>query len=407
MTTTTVKAGYKMTEIGVIPEDWEVSNLGVIGEIKMCRRIFNYQTKPIDAIPFYKIGTFGKEADAYISKSLYDNYRKKFSFPRKGDILISAAGTIGRTVVYDGKPAYFQDSNIVWIDNNENLVFNTYLYYVYQVIKYDTEGGTIQRLYNSIIKNAEFAKPSKPEQQAIATVLSDTDELISSLEALIAKKRNIKEGAMQELLTGKKRLAGFSGKWEVKKLGEIFFLSATSSKTKYISDQGRYLIMDMGSVSADGKIITSKTTNYKNDLLKENDLVMPKDDIGGGNIIGKTAYIPQNNKYVLSDHVYKLSLKNENNSALFFSYLINSYCVNSQIKKKVSGSAQLGLGRRSVEEQEAFVPPTKEEQQAIAQILSDMDTEITALEAKRDKYKLVKQGLMQVLLTGKIRLISK
>ena len=204
ITTQQISAGYKQTEIGMIPEDWEVKKLGDIGNIKMCRRIFNYETKPRGSIPFYKIGTFGKESDAYISQELYNGYRQKFSFPKKGDILISAAGTIGRTIVYDGKPAYFQDSNIVWIENDEMFIFNRYLNYVFKIVKYKTEGGTIQRLYNSILNNTQFICPTKPEQTAIANILSDTYELIENSEKLIAKKKAIKQGAMQELLTGKR-----------------------------------------------------------------------------------------------------------------------------------------------------------------------------------------------------------
>jgi type I restriction enzyme S subunit len=161
-----IKKGFKNTEVGVIPRDWEVKKIGDIGEVKMCRRVFNHETKSHGPIPFYKIGTFGKEPDTYISQELYNTYRQRFSFPKKGDILISAAGTIGRTMIYDGKPSYYQDSNIVWIDNDEKLIPNDFLYHVFQVVEYNTEGGTIQRLYNSILKSTKFLCPppllSKP-----------------------------------------------------------------------------------------------------------------------------------------------------------------------------------------------------------------------------------------------------
>jgi type I restriction enzyme S subunit len=194
---------YKQTEVGKIPLEWRVAKIKEIGDVKMCRRIFNHQTKIIGDIPFYKIGTFGKEPDAFISKELYHDYRLKFSFPRKGDILISAAGTIGRTIVYNGDDSYFQDSNIVWVDNKKQIVSNEYLYYVYQIIKYNTEGGTIQRLYNSILLNAAFPLPPKLEQAAIATALSDMDELIAQTEMLIEKMKAIKKGFMLELLRPK------------------------------------------------------------------------------------------------------------------------------------------------------------------------------------------------------------
>ena len=210
-----IRAGYKKADIGIIPSDWEVKTLGDVGEVKMCRRVFNHETSSEGTIPFYKIGTFGKEADAYISEDLYNSYRQRFSFPKVGNILISAAGTIGRTLIYDGKPAYFQDSNIVWIDNKETLISNNFLYHVFQIVKYNTEGGTIQRLYNSILKSTKFlCPPTKAEQTAIATALNDTDALITQLEKLIAKKRAIKQGAMQELLKPKEG-------WEVKSIGEI------------------------------------------------------------------------------------------------------------------------------------------------------------------------------------------
>ncbi len=199
-----ISTEFQKTEVGLVPTDWSVIALGDLGEVKMCRRVFNQETKSQGAIPFYKIGTFGKEADAYISQDLYDNYRKRFSFPQKGDILISAAGTIGRTLIYNGEPAYYQDSNIVWIDNDEALISNELLYHVLQVIRYNTEGGTIQRLYNNILKSTKFALPStEQEQAAIANALNVVDQLIVELKKLITKKKKIRQGAMQELLRPK------------------------------------------------------------------------------------------------------------------------------------------------------------------------------------------------------------
>lgn len=198
--------GYKKTELGVIPEDWEVRKLGEVGDVKMCRRIFNSETSENGRVPFYKIGTFGKDPDAYITWEKYEDYRRKYPFPRKGDILISAAGTIGRTVIYDGSDAYFQDSNIVWLDNNSKIVTNEFLHHIYQIVKYNTEGGTIQRLYNSILKSASFSCPPLNEQAAIAEALSDMDNEINLLETKQQKLQLYKQGMMQALLTGKIRL---------------------------------------------------------------------------------------------------------------------------------------------------------------------------------------------------------
>jgi len=112
-------------------EGWVEKKLGELGKVSMCKRIFKDQTTSKGKIPFYKIGTFGKTPNAFISENIYKEFKSKYSFPKKGDVLISASGTIGRRVIYDGKPAYFQDSNIVWIDNDEKCVLNDYLYYFY------------------------------------------------------------------------------------------------------------------------------------------------------------------------------------------------------------------------------------------------------------------------------------
>ena len=121
--------------------------LGEIGNVCMCKRILKEETSPDYEIPFYKIGTFGNEADVFISKEQFEEYKQKYSYPKVGDVLISAAGTIGRTVVFDGEPSYFQDSNIVWIDNDETKVLNKYLFYCYKNIQwYTSKGSTILRL---------------------------------------------------------------------------------------------------------------------------------------------------------------------------------------------------------------------------------------------------------------------
>jgi type I restriction enzyme, S subunit len=232
-------------------EDWVPSKLGNIGEVKMCKRIFNNQTSPKGDIPFYKIGTFGKKADSYISKELYQEFRNKYPFPKEGDILISASGTLGRIVVYDGKPAYFQDSNIVWLNHNESKILNEFLYYIYGNITYESEGGTIQRLYNSIILNARFSFPeSKDEQKLIGNFFENIDNLITEHQHKHSKLKSLKHAMLDKMfpkqgqLVPDIRFKGFEGEWENLSLGKIGDpYTGLSGKTKkdFGHGDGRYI----------------------------------------------------------------------------------------------------------------------------------------------------------------------
>lgn len=153
-----------------------------IGQVKMCRRILKSQTNKEGGVPFYKIGTFGKEPDAYISEEIFKEYVSKYSYPKKGDILISCSGTIGRTVVFDGKPSYFQDSNIVWLEHCEDKILNDYLKYCYMMSPWKiAAGGTIARLYNDNILKAEIPLPGIEEQKRIVGVLNNFEKIYNSL----------------------------------------------------------------------------------------------------------------------------------------------------------------------------------------------------------------------------------
>ena len=160
-------------------EAWEQRKFGDVGCVSMCKRIFKTQTTDIGEVPFFKIGTFGRTADSYITKKLFNEYKAKFSYPEKGDILISASGSIGRIVEFSGKDEYFQDSNIVWLKHNKEIS-NEFLKQLYQIVKwYGIEGTTIQRLYNSNILNTEFKMPSIDEQNKISSLLNCIDNLIT------------------------------------------------------------------------------------------------------------------------------------------------------------------------------------------------------------------------------------
>lgn len=182
--------------------------LGKIGPVCMCKRIMKAETSSVGDIPFYKIGTFGKEPDAFITNEKFDEYRKLYPFPKKGDVLISASGTIGRTVIYDGEPAYFQDSNIVWIDNDESKVLNKFLYYCYSLSPWSVStGGTIARLYNDNISRAIIPIPPIEEQERIVSILDRFDALCNDisigLPAEIESRRKQYEYYRDKLLTFK------------------------------------------------------------------------------------------------------------------------------------------------------------------------------------------------------------
>lgn len=177
------------------------ATLGDIGSVRMCKRIMKHQTSPVGDVPFFKIGSFGGQPDAYIPRELFEEYRSKYSFPRVGEILISAAGTIGRTVKYDGEAAYFQDSNIVWLENDETEVTNDYLYYWYKVVNWTTDSGTIKRLYNKNLLAAGISYPNKAGQEEIVAKLNTFESLIQSIEQEINLRRTQYEFYRNELLS--------------------------------------------------------------------------------------------------------------------------------------------------------------------------------------------------------------
>ena len=165
--------------LGSLAFSWEQRKLGEIGSVSMCRRIFKEQTSETGDIPFYKIGTFGADPDAFISRELFEEYKSKYPYPQKGDILISASGSIGRTVEFAGNNEYFQDSNIVWLNHDERLS-NPFLKCFYSVVKWaGIEGSTIKRLYNDNILNTVICMPSVPEQKRIGLFFENLDNLIT------------------------------------------------------------------------------------------------------------------------------------------------------------------------------------------------------------------------------------
>ena len=178
---------------------WEQRKLGEIGSVSMCRRIFKEQTSENGEIPFYKIGTFGGEADAFISRELFEEYKAKYQYPKKGDILISASGSIGRTVVFTGKNEYFQDSNIVWLNHDKHLD-NSFLKCFYSIVKWaGIEGSTIKRLYNDNILNTAITLPSVEEQQKIGAYFENLDNLITLHQRELEKLKKLKKACLEKM----------------------------------------------------------------------------------------------------------------------------------------------------------------------------------------------------------------
>ena len=171
----------------------------------MCKRILVSQTNTEDGVPFYKIGTIGSTPDAYISKELFDDYKVKYNYPRKGEVMITCAGTVGKCVVYDGEDAYFQDSNIVWIDNPTQYISNGFLFHLLSKVDWrKLNSTTIIRIYNDDLRNLKMSYPRKEEQQKISHLLSLLDERIATQNKIIEKLESLIKGIAQNVARNNK-----------------------------------------------------------------------------------------------------------------------------------------------------------------------------------------------------------
>ena len=180
-------------------DPWEQRKLGDFGSVSMCKRIFKEQTSDSGDVPFFKIGTFGAEPDAFISTELFEEYRQLYPFPKTGDILISAAGTIGRTVVYRGEDAYFQDSNIVWLDHDDRLSNGFLLQYLKGKNWSSLEGSTLKRLYNKDLLESSVSVPCKDEQAMIGHFFNQLDNLITLHQRKLNLLKNMKKSLLDKM----------------------------------------------------------------------------------------------------------------------------------------------------------------------------------------------------------------
>ena len=379
-----IPSGYKPSPLGPIPEDWEVKRLGKIGEVLMCKRIMKYQTDSCGDIPFFKIGTFGGKPDAYISRELFDEFKAKYSYPKVGDVLISAAGTIGRSVIFDGTPSYYQDSNIVWIDNDNKQLLNKYLYYYYSTINWITDTGTIPRLYNGALKAIQIPLPPIEQQKQIVSILELWDTAIAKQTALIEKLTLRKRGLMQQLLTGKKRLEGFCGEWKEVRLGEVCPMERGEMLT---SDN--YLQGDIP-VIAGGKE-PAGFHSYAN--RQKNTITISCSGASAG-------FVAFHDVPIFATDCFTISESNAYNIWFIYHVLTN---LQEKIYKLQTGGAQPHVHPKDVYPMKIHIPSIKE-QNAIASVLVNADKEIEIQKQKLAAMQEEKKGLMQVLLTGKKRI---
>ncbi|MUU68218.1 restriction endonuclease subunit S [Helicobacter pylori] len=373
----------------MLPLNWQRVRLGDIGKPCMCKRVMKHQTTRYGEIPFYKIGTFGNTADAFISKELFLEYKTKYSFPKKGDILISASGTIGRAVIYDGKPAYFQDSNIVWIDNDETLVKNDFLFYAYSNVKWNTEHTTILRLYNDNFRNTLIPLPPLNEQSAIANILSTLDRYLCALDALILKKGSVKKTLSFELLNQRKRLKGFNQAWQRVRLGDIL---SYEQPTKYLVATTQYLQKGFTPILTAGKTFILGYTNDIHGIYTNIPVIIFDDFTTDSKMI--------NFPFKVKSSAIKILILRDNNQA-DLKYIYEKLTL---LKYQVTDHKRYWIDEFS--NFEILLPPLNE-QNAIANILSGLDNEITSLKNKKRQFENIKKALNHDLMSAKIRVLEK
>ena len=372
-----VREGYKQTEVGVIPEDWNVKRLGDVLHVRHGKSqhhiVANNGQYPILATG----GEIGR-TNAY----LYD----------KPSVLIGRKGTIDKPR-YQDTPFWTVDT--LFYTELSNAANPKFIYFKFQMIDWRSynEASGVPSLNASTIENIEISIPDYAEQHAIASTLSDVDMLLAAQDKLFAKKRNIKQAAMQLLLTGKQRLPGFTGEWGMKQLGdiaEIVMGQSPSSSNYNVKGLGLPLIQGNADIS-DRKTIRRIFTTEITKRGKCGDILMSvRAPVGE---ISLAAF-----DVCLGRGVCAIRYAND----YLYHYLISQEPSWARLSK---GSTFDSVNSADVNALEVCLPNDVDEQTAIATILSDMDADLTALEQQRDKTRAIKQGMMQELLTGRIRLV--
>ena len=360
-------------------EDWANKTLGDIGEVRMCKRIFNSETNQSGDIPFYKIGTFGKTADAFIERRLYETYREKYNFPKNGDILISASGTLGRRVRYNGEEAYFQDSNIVWIENNEELVTNEFLYFLYEIVRYDSEGGTIQRLYNSIIKRAKIGVPSIAEQNKITLLLNSIDKKINLLtkkkEALETYKKGLMQKIFSQELRFKREDRSDFPDWRLMKFLEVCLKENSGLSKGDLSDVGLNEVYGAAGNLEGFTNVSSPSSAYVS-IIKD----------GAG--VGRVKFLPPNTSTIGTlDMIIAYD-------ELVLPYFLYILLINIRWRKYTVGSTIPHIYFRDWKTEKVQIP-SLEEQRKIVKVFSDLESKCYKILQKIERTEQLKKGLLQ------------
>ena len=419
-----IPAGYKKSELGVIPEDWDVNVVEDIADVKSGKRLplGKYLIDSETTHPYIRVtdmfqGGVSLSEIKYVPEDVFPTIQNYKIF--KDDIFISVAGTLG---IVGKIPVKLDGANLT--ENADRLTNITcdrdYLLYVFTspliqgIIESERTLGAQPKLALTRIRKFKVVLPNdKTEQTAIATVLSATDALIEHLERLIAKKKAIKQGAMQQLLTGKKRLPGFSGKWDLKTLGEIGeTYGGLSGKKKSDFYGGKYPYIPFMNIMSNPVIDLQyfdyvnirgdekQNKSIKGDLFFNGSSETPE-EVGMCSVL--QGDIP--NLY-LNSFCFGFRLNRDlKTDGLYLSYFFRSPMGRQLIFSLAQGATRYNLSK--INFMKLKIPyPDPIEQTAIANILSDMDAEIESLEQKRDKYTMLKQGMMQQLLTGRIRIYA-
>ena len=361
----------------------EWKKLGEIGDVCMCKRIMKHQTFDKGDVPFYKIGTFGGTADAFINRDLFQEYKSKYSFPQKGDILMSASGTIGRTIVYDGEDAYFQDSNIVWISNDETQVTNAFLYYCYQIVDWKIDGGTIKRLYNYNLKNTIIPIPPLEEQTRIVGILDTFTSAIDNLKEQIAQRRKQYEYYRDQLLD----LEGKPGV-EMKTLGEVCEIKGRIGFRGYTREdqveEGEGVIsLSPGNIE-NGQMVYKGCTYITWEKYEESPEIKTYDgDIlfcKTGSTVGKVAMVKEL-PCEATINPQLVVLKNITIDSKFLNYILGTYTIQSTVKRLAGVGSVPNISQEKLGNLKIPLPPLQE-QQRIVSILDTFEASIQNLEAQ-------------------------